>query len=733
MSRPFSRPGSRPGSRSVPRFGPLLALLLAGGAATPAGARTEAGSDPFPRSALAPSPYTRGVKSSASTAPAPCVGPCGAPAGYGREPPAVGYAPLTPAGYAAPVAPPFAGGRTVHVGTGAAASQMLDLPRGKSAVIDLPADARDVLVTDPKVADVVLSTPRRIYVTGVASGQTDATFVDGAGRRILHLEIRVDQDWTAASDTLDKMMPGTRLKVHAANNNLIVTGEAASAGEAERALKLVGSFVNDPKQVVNLITLTGSDQVMLQVKIVEVNRSIIKQLGFDLGAITGQLGMPQYSLLKPPTYGVNGSFLGTFKSGYSVNTTSQPVSAFPLGNLFQGLSQAAGLLTGASAAGIPLAQIGAYVASFLSGTGQALTTAQSGFLNTYVAGVLGSTSTQITPNTYSVVNGAQVADPAYTATANLVGINSGNIAQFEQAFLNGGTVNGATLTNPQRLFLDAFNKNLSTYNSQAQYSLNSANDSLFVDRSNPANPVVSNRAGSTGLNQATSMVQAFERVGLIRTLAEPTLTAVSGEAGRFLVGGEFPVPVSQDVTGRISVEFKPYGVGLGYTPVVLSDGRISLKVSTEVSELTSVGGFTLNNAGSGANGGQTLVVPGLNVRRAETSVELPSGGAIVIAGLLSSQSRQTLDNVPGLGQVPILGTLLRSRDYQNNETELVIIVTPYLVKATRPDLLATPADGLQMANDIQTNLLGKLNAGFGKKPQAAAGKTYQGPFGYVVD
>ncbi len=712
---------SRPVSSLGPRPVPLLALLLAGAAATPAGARAE-GATPFPGSALSPSPYTRGVKSSTSPAPAPCVGPCGAPSGYGQEPPVVGYAPMTSAGYAQP-APPMGGGRTVRVGTGAAASQLLDLPRGKSAVIDLPADARDVLVTDPKVADVVLSTPRRIYVTGVASGQTDATFVDGAGRRILHLDIRVDQDWTAASDTLAKMMPGTRMKVHAANNNLIVTGEASSAGEAERALKLVGSFVQDPKQVVNLITLTGSDQVMLQVKIVEVQRSIIKQLGFDLGAITGQLGMPQYSLLKPPTYGVNGSYLGTLRTGYSVDTTSQPTSAFPLANLFGGLSQAAGLIPGASAVGIPIAQIGSYLANFLNGA-TSLTTGQSGYLKSYVSGLIGNVTTNVTPVT------GPLAGKAYTVTASSIGVSAENIASYVQRYTGGDT----TLTLEERSWLDAFNKNLPTYNTAAQYDVKAATDSLFVDRSNPANPVATGRAGSTGLNKATSMIQAFERVGLIRTLAEPTLTAVSGEAGRFLVGGEFPVPVAQDVTGRISVEFKPYGVGLGYTPVVLSDGRISLKVATEVSELTSVGGFTLNNSGSsGASGGQTLVVPGLTVRRAETSVELPSGGAIVIAGLLSSQSRQTLDNVPGLGQVPIIGTLLRSRDYQNNETELVIIVTPYLVKPTRPDLLSTPADGLQMANDIQTNLLGKLNTGFGKKPQAVAGKTYQGPFGYVVD
>ena len=710
------------------------ALLLAGACvallplAVPAAVGQELAGRPYPRSAFPPSPYSSGTKSSPAKAPAPCVGPCGAASGYGAPEPA--FAPYA----AASSVEPYGAPHSVHVGVGTAASQMMNLPRGKSAVVDLPTEARDVMVTDPKVADVVLSTPRRIYVTGVAAGQTDATFVDGMGRRILHLDIRVDQDWTAASDTLATMMPGTKIRVHAANSNLILTGDAASAGEADRALKLVGSFVDDPKRIVNLITLTGADQVMLKVKIVEVNRTILKQLGFDLNAITGQLGMPQYSFLKSPTYGVNGSYLGSLSAGYAVNTTSQPVSAYPLSGAITGLAQAAGLLSGASAVGIPVASIGQYVASFLTGTGTSLTAGQSTYASNYVAGILSTTSTNITP-TISV-GGVPTAGPPFTATASLVGINTGNIAQYEQAFLNGGTVNGAALNDNQRLFLSAFNNNLTaSYNPAQVYNSSAGASSTYVDRTNPANNIATGRAGSTGLNQASSMVQAFERVGLIRTLAEPNLTAISGESGRFLVGGEFPVPVSRDITGTISVEFKPYGVGLGYTPVVLSDGRISLKISTEVSELTSVGGFNLlSSSGNGSNS-QTpnLSIPGLNVRRAETTVELPSGGAMMIAGLLQSQSKQTLDSLPGLQQIPILGALLRSRDFQNNETELVIIVTPYLVKPGRPEDFATPADGLKMATDIETNLLGRLNSGFGKSAAATAGKTYQGPYGHVVD
>ena len=222
------------------------------------------------------------------------------------------------------------------------------------------------------------------------------------------------------------------------------------------------------------------------------------------------------------------------------------------------------------------------------------------------------------------------------------------------------------------------------------------------------------------------MIQAFERVGLVRTLAEPNVTAISGESAKFLAGGEFPVPVSQDSSGRITVEFKQYGVGLGFSPVVLGPGRISLKVSTEVSEISSLNAFSA----SGSTSGSALVIPGLNVRRVETTVELPSGGALMLAGLLQNTTKQTLDALPGLMELPVIGSLFRSRDFLNNQSELVVIITPYLVKGTSPDQLSTPADGLVIANDFETDLLGHLNSGFSKP---AAGATYQGPFGYVVE
>ena len=242
--------------------------------------------------------------------------------------------------------------------------------------------------------------------------------------------------------------------------------------------------------------------------------------------------------------------------------------------------------------------------------------------------------------------------------------------------------------------------------------------------------ITPNTVGKPGLNSGNAQLQAFESVGLVRTLAEPNLTAISGEAAKFQAGGEFPVPTGRDNNGLVTVEFKPYGVGLGFTPVVLSKGRISLKISTEYSEISNVGGFTL---GSSTTTGGTVTVPGLTVRRAETVVELPSGGSMMIAGLLQSTTKSTIDSLPGLTQLPVLGALFRSRDFLNNESELVVIVTPYLVKATSPDKLQTPADGLQIADDLQTVLLGRLNTAFGRTPAKTADATYRGPYGYVVD
>lgn len=436
--------------------------------------------------------------------------------------------------------------------TGGAASQALNLPTGKSAIVELPVDVRDVLVTNPGVADAMLRSPRRIFILGLKSGTTDAVFFDSAGRRILSLDIRVDQDPAAVAQTINRIVPGSRVQVDSMNDSLILSGQVANLADADKAIQIARAAVDKPELVINMLSIAGKDQVMLKVRIVEMQRNVVKQLGVNLNAVLGELGNAQFLLGTTSTFAINGALLG-----------------------------------GGSA---QLREIG-------------------------------------------------------------------------------------------------------------------------------------------GKYQGDATLRAFERVGLVRTLAEPTLSAVSGEAAKFLAGGEFPIPVAQDSDGAVTVEFKPFGVGLGFTPVVLSSGRISLKVSTEVSELTSQGAFSLSTPGTSA----ALTIPALTVRRAETAVELPSGGSMMIAGLLQEKTKQNIDSLPGMTTLPVLGALFRSRDYLAGETELVILVTPYIVEAVNPNRLQTPADGLRIADDPSTVLMGSLIKAYNANPQAQSGRSYQGPHGYVIE
>jgi pilus assembly protein CpaC len=217
------------------------------------------------------------------------------------------------------------------------------------------------------------------------------------------------------------------------------------------------------------------------------------------------------------------------------------------------------------------------------------------------------------------------------------------------------------------------------------------------------------------------MIKALEREGLVRTLAEPNLTAVSGESAKFLAGGEYPVPVSAD-NGSIGIAFKEYGVGVAFTPTVLSEGRISLKIDTQVSELSNEGALVLSGT----------QVPSLKKRSALSTVELPSGGSIMMAGLLSDSVRQNVDGTPGLKDLPVLGTLFRSRDFQQGETELVIIVTPLMVRPTAAQNLAKPDDGLAAASDLKGNFLGHLNRVYGKGRTLPEGGL-KGNYGFIVE
>jgi pilus assembly protein CpaC len=201
-----------------------------------------------------------------------------------------------------------------------------------------------------------------------------------------------------------------------------------------------------------------------------------------------------------------------------------------------------------------------------------------------------------------------------------------------------------------------------------------------------------------GLNLAGALDLAAND-GVATILAEPNLTAMSGETASFLAGGEFPIPISQG-NNAVSVEFKQYGVGLAFTPVVLADGRISMRVRPEVSQLSDAGAVTLGS----------YRIPALITRRAETTVELGSGQSFMIAGLLQNTSNNSLAKAPFLGDLPVLGALFRSTKYQRQETELVVIVTPYLVRPVSGQL-ATPVDGMRVPNDIQRDMLGQTFMG----------------------
>ncbi len=210
-----------------------------------------------------------------------------------------------------------------------------------------------------------------------------------------------------------------------------------------------------------------------------------------------------------------------------------------------------------------------------------------------------------------------------------------------------------------------------------------------------------------------SAIDLGETIGQVTTLATPNLTALSGETATFLAGGEIPIPISQGL-GATSIEYKQYGVSLAFTPTVLADGRISMRVRPEVSQLSSAGAVQFNG----------ISVPALTTRRSETTVELGSGESMVIGGLLQNSHNNSISKTPGIGDIPILGTLFRSNGFQRNETELVIVITPYLVKPVNANQIVLPTDGYRAPNDLERIIGGQLNASSGAdrpKPMMAPG------------
>jgi pilus assembly protein CpaC len=243
------------------------------------------------------------------------------------------------------------------------------------------------------------------------------------------------------------------------------------------------------------------------------------------------------------------------------------------------------------------------------------------------------------------------------------------------------------------------------------------------------------------MNSVSTTLQAMEQAGVIRTLAEPSLTAISGETATFMAGGEFPVlngftcsstssTPGTPSTCQPSIDFKKFGVSLNFTPVVLSEGRISMKVMTEVSDLSSQNSLTIGQPGTS----QTATIPSIRTRRADTTVELPSGGSLAMAGMIQDETTHAVNGLPGLAEVPILGALFKSNDYVNQRTELMILVTPYVVRAVAGKELSRPDDGFADPSDPSQVLLGRFNRLYGVGgPVDEPPDSYHGKYGFILD
>ena len=433
-------------------------------------------------------------------------------------------------------------------------TRFLSLGVGKSVVIDLPREAKDVLVADPKIANAVIRSAQRAYIIGAAVGQTNVVFFDADGQQITSYDIAIKRDLNGIRAAIRQSLPG--VNIEGVGDGVILTGSVSSPVEAQQACDVAARLVGAADKVVNSIVVRGRDQVMLKVHVAEVRRDIIKQMGVDLSASMN--------------YGTA-----------VVNFNNQnPFTAF----------------------GRPLV-------------------AANGF------------------NAQSILKGM----PTVSAT-----------------------------------------------------------------------------------------MRAMESAGVVRTLAEPNLTAISGEAATFIAGGEFPIPAGYqcDPVTHVcttQIQYKKFGISLNFTPVVLSEGRISLRVMTEVSELSTDNSITLNQNGN------SLTIPSIRTRRADTTLEIPSGGSMAMAGLIQQQTKQAVNGLPGADQIPVLGGLFRSQDFVNNETELMILVTPYVVRAVAQKELSRPDDGFAPSSDSQSTLLARINRVYGVAARVETGAGHPGYFGFIID
>ena len=263
------------------------------------------------------------------------------------------------------------------------------------------------------------------------------------------------------------------------------------------------------------------------------------------------------------------------------------------------------------------------------------------------------------------------------------------------------------------------------------------------NNTNPFSALGQSLSGSSislGSNSVTATLQAMEQAGVIHTLAEPSLTAISGETATFVAGGEFPVlsgfscssnsaAPGTPSTCQPSIEFKKFGVGLNFTPVVLSEGRISLKVMTEVSDLSSNNSLQISVPGTT----ESVTVPSIRTRRADTTVEIPSGGALAMAGMIQDSTKHQINGLPGLMELPVLGPLFKSNDYINQQTELMVLVKPYIVRAVAQKDLSKPDDGFANPSDPAMVLLGRLNRLYGVGGTVDPPDNYRGKYGFILD
>jgi pilus assembly protein CpaC len=413
---------------------------------------------------------------------------------------------------------------------------------GESRVINLSDNLSDVVIADPNVLDVHVRSQRQVYLIAKAPGQTNVFITTRDGKMLYANAVRIGNNLTNMDQMLKLAMPEANIQIATMNNMLLLTGTVAAPEDAAEAERLVQTFAGDKTTVVSRLRTATPLQVNLQVRIVEVNKTLTKNIGFNL-------------------------------------TTADTTGGFKFG-------------LGQGRAFYPQATVGGPL----------------------LVGTTGSAGTTVvTPQ---------------TSGASLFG-----------------------------------------------------NGNLF------------------GLDILGALDLA-ETQGMAATLANPNLTALSGETASFLAGGEIPIPLSSSL-GQVSVEYKQYGVSLAFTPTVLADGRISMRVRPEVSQLDSSAGVRLNN----------FTIPGISTRRAETTVELGSGQSFMIGGLLSTSSNNSLDKAPFLGDLPILGNLFKSKGWRRQQTELVIIVTPYLVRPVDARQIAMPTDGYRNPTDAQFIFGDKMHDG----------------------